>query len=274
MSCAAPMKRQARARRRRGLRARRADRGRRPCRRRAGGAAGARHERERAPMSIAVLEPRRPPPMPRDAPLDLRVSAFSRASERILTAAGAWPRNRGQRISPYERMRVWHESASPTSADALVFDAAEVGEPNLGYIIETRLVQHALLEAAEQAGARIVQARAVSRSASSEDAVNVETSAGSAHAQSSSWAQTARSPRCEPLSASPPRPRAISRPQSSPMSPPHAHTSARPGSASCAPERWRSCRLPMAPAPSSGRQTMRWRTSTAWRFTRSRSLPS
>jgi ubiquinone biosynthesis UbiH/UbiF/VisC/COQ6 family hydroxylase len=132
---------------------------------------------ERSPMKLAVLEPRLPPAMTRDAPPDLRVSAFSRASERVLAAAGAWPAIAGQRISPYERMRVWHESVSPTSADALVFDAAEVGEPNLGYIIETRLVQHALLNAAEQAGARIVKAE-LSALHVDEDRVSVETSQG------------------------------------------------------------------------------------------------
>ena len=56
-------------------------------------------------------------------------------------------------------MRVWHESVAPTAGEALVFDAAEVGEPNLGHIIENRLVQAALLDAAEEAGARISRLR-------------------------------------------------------------------------------------------------------------------
>jgi 2-octaprenylphenol hydroxylase len=132
---------------------------------------------ERAPLKIGVLEPRRPPAPGRDAPLDLRVAAFSRASERVLATAGAWPALASHSISPYERMRVWHESVSPTSSDALVFDAAEVGEPNLGYIIETRLVQHALLDAAEQAGARIVKAE-LSAVRVGEDLVTVDTSEG------------------------------------------------------------------------------------------------
>jgi 2-octaprenylphenol hydroxylase len=132
---------------------------------------------ERSPMKIGVLEPRRPPPWKPDAPPDLRVSAFSRASERVLTAAGAWPTVAAQRISPYERMRVWHESVAPTSPDALVFDAAEVGEPNLGYIIETRLIQHALLTAAEAAGARVVNAE-LSAVHVRENDVTIETKQG------------------------------------------------------------------------------------------------
>jgi 2-octaprenylphenol hydroxylase len=93
-----------------------------------------------------------------DAPPDLRVVACSRASERILRAAGAWGAISGDRISPYERMRVWHESGASDGVGALVFDAAEAGEPNLGYIVESRLMQAALLDAAESAGTRIESA--------------------------------------------------------------------------------------------------------------------
>jgi 2-octaprenylphenol hydroxylase len=43
-------------------------------------------------------------------------------------------------------------------AAALVFDAADVGEPNLGYIVENRLLQGALLAAFTEAGGRIERA--------------------------------------------------------------------------------------------------------------------
>ncbi len=132
---------------------------------------------DRTPLRIALIEPRRAPLIDTASPIDLRVSAYSRASERVLSAAGAWGAIAARRVSPYERMRVWHESVSPTSSDALVFDAAEVGEPNLGYIIETRLVQNALLDAAEQAGARIVQAE-LSAVTIDIDHVRVETTKG------------------------------------------------------------------------------------------------
>ena len=133
---------------------------------------------ERDPPRIAVLEPRRPAYPAAEAPIDLRVSAYSRASERVLQSAGAWDAITARRVCPYERMHVWHEHVAPTSADALVFDAAEVGEPNLGHIIETRLVQSALLDAAESAGARIIAAE-LSSLTIAEDDVRVETSAGS-----------------------------------------------------------------------------------------------
>jgi 2-octaprenylphenol hydroxylase len=132
---------------------------------------------DRSPMRIGVLEPRRPAPLTADAPMELRVSAYSRASERILQTAGAWEAIAAVRVSPYERMRVWHESVAPTASEALVFDAAEVSEPNLGYIIETRLVQYALLDAAEAAGVAVVKGELQALSIG-EEHVHVETTAG------------------------------------------------------------------------------------------------
>jgi 2-octaprenylphenol hydroxylase len=106
-------------------------------------------------MAVAILEPQRPALPAADAVAELRVAAFSRASERILQVAGAWQAIAAARISPYERMRIWHESIPARDCAVLCFDAAGVGEPNLGYIIETRLVQAALLDAAVAAGVRI-----------------------------------------------------------------------------------------------------------------------
>jgi 2-octaprenylphenol hydroxylase len=77
---------------------------------------------------------------------------LSRASERILTHAGAWARMRGPRLCPYQRMRIWHESVAASSTAVLVFDAADVGEPDLGCIAENRLLQSALLAAFADAG--------------------------------------------------------------------------------------------------------------------------
>jgi 2-octaprenylphenol hydroxylase len=133
---------------------------------------------DRVPLRVGVIEPRRPAIPPLDAPMDLRVSAYSRASERVLQAAGAWDAIKAHRFCPYERMRVWHESVPATGKGALVFDAAEVGEPNLGYIIETRVAQGALLDACLEAGAELIVSEFVSLSIG-EDRVQVETSAGS-----------------------------------------------------------------------------------------------
>jgi 2-polyprenylphenol 6-hydroxylase len=105
-----------------------------------------------APLRVCILEPRRPASPTPDSPLDARVVAISRASEHILQSAGAWARMPGSRVAAYERMRIWHESARPYSPGTLVFDAADVGEPNLGYIAENRLLQAALLDEFSERG--------------------------------------------------------------------------------------------------------------------------
>jgi 2-octaprenylphenol hydroxylase len=131
----------------------------------------------RRPLRVAVLEPNRPDASRSDAPLDARVSALSRASERVLTAVGAWPLMPPSRIQPYERMRVWHESVQPRSAEVLEFDAAYAGEPNLGYIVENRLIQTAALTAFESAGGKVI-AGGLSRLRVRDHYVEIETSAG------------------------------------------------------------------------------------------------
>ena len=86
---------------------------------------------------------------------DARVLAVSRASEKILGAAGAWPGIRPHAWA-YEHMRIWHQGIAPTSDEVLQFDAAEVGEPNLGYIIEAHRVTAALMDAFVAAGGQVI----------------------------------------------------------------------------------------------------------------------
>lgn len=126
-------------------------------------------------MRIAVLEPKPPRPIGSRDAMDVRVVAISRASERILGAAGAWDRIAGPRICAYQRMRVWHESTAPSQA--LIFDAAESGEPDLGHIVESRLLQAALLDALVEAGGRVEVAQLESLDIGTAH-VEVRTSAG------------------------------------------------------------------------------------------------
>jgi len=128
-------------------------------------------------LRVALLEPGAPAPLPADAPLESRVVALSRASERTLTRAGAWPRIRGPRLSPYERMRIWHESVAADSEQVLVFDAADAGEPNLGFIAENRLLQTALLGAFTDAGGHLEPAQ-LSALEITEAGVNLTTRGG------------------------------------------------------------------------------------------------
>ena len=131
---------------------------------------------------VAVLEARRPSAIKPSEPMDTRVVAVSRASERILSAAGAWEKVQAPRLCAYEKMCVWHERSAPRGPGALVFDAAEAGEPNLGYIVESRLVQTALLDAFIEAGGSIKDGELRSLSIGA-DSVSVETSGGTLSAR-------------------------------------------------------------------------------------------
>jgi len=111
-----------------------------------------------APARVAVFDRRIPDPIDRvrELPVDLRVFALSRASEKILRSADAWADVAATRSEPYERMHVWHADVPPHGGDALVFDAAEIGERDLGVIAENNVLQAALAGAARRAGVQLV----------------------------------------------------------------------------------------------------------------------
>jgi 2-octaprenylphenol hydroxylase len=103
---------------------------------------------------LVVLDRRLPDELERvrSTSLDLRVFALSRASENILRACGAWDDILATRAAAYERMHVWHADVPAHGGDALVFDAAEMGERDLGVIVENSVLQAALAMAARRAG--------------------------------------------------------------------------------------------------------------------------
>jgi 2-octaprenylphenol hydroxylase len=110
-----------------------------------------------APGRVAVVASRfEPPPSGRDD-WDLRVFALSRASERVLRACGAWSSLPPARVFAFERMRVWDEDGEPLGKSALHFDCAELGEPNLGYIVEGLALQRQSAESARAAGAALIE---------------------------------------------------------------------------------------------------------------------
>ncbi len=106
---------------------------------------------------IALIADRLPVAAPLGADWDLRVFALSRASERVLRRCGVWERLPADRICAYERMCVWDESGSAQGSASLSFDCAEVGEPNLGSIVEGRALQVQCLQAARAAGAVVIE---------------------------------------------------------------------------------------------------------------------
>jgi 3-demethoxyubiquinol 3-hydroxylase len=91
-------------------------------------------------LQVAVIENSPPPVFSPDQPHDLRVSALSIASKKILETVGAWQGIEDRRYCPFRRMRVW-ETTGDTE-----FCSEDINYPQLGYIVENRIIQLALLD--------------------------------------------------------------------------------------------------------------------------------
>lgn len=91
-------------------------------------------------LKVAVIEALVPEAFSSAQPHDLRVSALSIASKNILEAVGAWEGVTSRRYCPFKRMRVW-ETAGDTT-----FNSDDIRYPELGYIVENRITQLALLD--------------------------------------------------------------------------------------------------------------------------------
>ncbi|WP_446811116.1 FAD-dependent monooxygenase [Methylomonas sp. 2BW1-5-20] len=91
-------------------------------------------------LKVAVIEAQLPEPFSTEQPHDLRVSALSIASKNILEAVGAWSGVTSRRCCPFKRMRVW-ETAGDTT-----FNSEDIRYAELGYIVENRVTQLALLD--------------------------------------------------------------------------------------------------------------------------------
>jgi 2-octaprenylphenol hydroxylase len=97
-------------------------------------------------LAIAVVEARPPARTWPPGEADPRVSALNRASQRILARLGVWERIAALGVSPYREMRVW----DAVGGGRIHFDSADLGEPDLGHIVENRVVQLALWERLER----------------------------------------------------------------------------------------------------------------------------
>ena len=94
------------------------------------------------PLRIAVLEPHPAQTEWDENGFDIRVSAITRATQRVFEAVGAWPGMVARRVCAYQQMHVW----DATGSGRIHFDAAEIAQPDLGHIIENRVILAALLE--------------------------------------------------------------------------------------------------------------------------------
>jgi 2-octaprenylphenol hydroxylase len=104
-------------------------------------AAAAASDQALSQLRIALLDAGPPMQPPLDTHVDLRVSAVSRASQRILESFGAWPLVPEPYRAPYSDMVVWDAGGKPFGSGSIHFSASETSEPNLGHIVENRRLQ-------------------------------------------------------------------------------------------------------------------------------------
>jgi len=98
-----------------------------------------------AGIDVALLDARNPARTWPADPVDIRVSALTRASQNILRAVGAWGAMEQRGIGPYDHMHVWDAD----SAGVLHFDAADTEFPELGHIVENRVTVASLWDQLE-----------------------------------------------------------------------------------------------------------------------------
>lgn len=93
----------------------------------------------RLDLAVALVEAAAPPQLPADDSWDSRIYAISPGNVRFLAELGVWGRQELARIAPIDAMQVWGDAGAE-----LLFSADESQVSALGYIVESRLMQHAL----------------------------------------------------------------------------------------------------------------------------------
>ena len=95
----------------------------------------------RAGVRVAIVEARQPVPVEQQKP-DPRVFAITRASEQIFRSLDVWRRIDAGHAFAFTDMEVWDAAGEGLTH----FDAAELGEPCLGHMIEPRIIETALAQ--------------------------------------------------------------------------------------------------------------------------------
>lgn len=90
-------------------------------------------------LQVALIENEEPAGFDPSAPADLRISAIGCASARFLQKLGAWHAVEKMRSVPYRRLETWEVDGSEVK-----FDAQSLGLPELGFMVENRVLQLAL----------------------------------------------------------------------------------------------------------------------------------
>ncbi|MBI1423434.1 MAG: hypothetical protein GC149_08215 [Gammaproteobacteria bacterium] len=106
-------------------------------------------------LRVALIEPQPQETAPSDTLFDLRVSAITRASQRMFETLGVWEGMVARRVSPFREMHVWEAQGKE-----IHFDSADLSEPYLGHIIENSVITASLYDGiAQQANLHCVFGR-------------------------------------------------------------------------------------------------------------------
>ncbi|NIY87633.1 2-octaprenyl-3-methyl-6-methoxy-1,4-benzoquinol hydroxylase [Vibrio campbellii] len=95
--------------------------------------------------SVVVVEGAEPKAFEISQALDVRVSAISHQSVKLLDSLGAWSAIESMRVCPYRRLETWEHPECRTR-----FHSDELSLEQLGYIVENRLIQLGLWQAFAQ----------------------------------------------------------------------------------------------------------------------------
>ncbi|RBW43662.1 FAD-dependent 2-octaprenylphenol hydroxylase [Psychromonas sp. B3M02] len=95
-------------------------------------------------LSIAIIESKQPVVL--TAEPENRVSALSFASKTLFENLDVWSHLSAQRVTPYHQMQVWEKD----SFGKIAFDAKQVNQSDLGYIVENTNLQQALLTSVQK----------------------------------------------------------------------------------------------------------------------------
>ena len=119
-------------------------------------------------LRLALIEGQPLPSL--DSGWDSRIYAFTPGNVGFLKDCGAWQRLDMSRVQQVEEMRVFGDTGS-----RLNFSAYEIGAPELAFIMESRLLQHALWEGlSEQDNLTLIQPAQCAEMSLQDDAAHLK----------------------------------------------------------------------------------------------------
>ncbi|QDY41324.1 3-demethoxyubiquinol 3-hydroxylase [Candidatus Pantoea soli] len=100
---------------------------------------------------VAVIERAEPAAFDASQSPDIRISAIGASSVALLKQLEVWPRVMAMRCAPYRKLETWEWESAHVS-----FDAASLGLPELGYMVENSVLQRALWEKMQADGVTLL----------------------------------------------------------------------------------------------------------------------